>query len=159
MHTSLYLTFSGSIYPSAFTADSGYPSLHRHLASRCRFLLANLMYCDRICIYMLPRLLAFCFRLARTLSSRGCVWPLVPEYEKSSSILLSSSIVSTDSTTILGSIMLVSAGDSWVALSSTVRNPVLACMVATLQVSRDRRASDNSRRDNTARVRWRTWSR
>jgi hypothetical protein len=77
---------------------------------------------------------------------------------------------------VLGSIMPVSAGDSWVVLSSTARNPVLAYMVATLQVSRDpverrwdqsqrdpgghvRRVSDNSRRDNTARVRWRTWSR
>lgn len=32
--------------------------------------------------------------------------------------------------------MPVSAADSWVALSSTVRNPVLAYMVATLRVSR-----------------------
>ena len=125
------------------------------------FLLANLMYCCHVdthrsvfICYPLP--FAFRFLLARydfsntpgiecTVEGVYGAWQSHVQYTKKLVYITTqytlyrqhrikrTSMVQQ----VLGSIMPVSAGDSWVALSSMARNPVLAYMVATLQVSRD----------------------
>ena len=141
------------------------------------FLLANLMYCCHVdtchrsvfICYPLP--FAFRFLLVRydfsntpgiecTVEGVYGAWQLHVQYTKKLvnittqyTLYRRHRIKKVKRTSmvqqILGSIMPVSAGDSWVALSSKARNPVLAYMVATLQVSRVpvERRWDESRRE------------